>query len=135
MVVSFLIRRPAGPSGLGRRLLLPLTVLLVAACGNEAGDADRPAAGSQAAGSGDILTSRGCQQCHSVQRLGISAASDIGPDLSDAAINVVNRYGRDLRGFFAQPSGTMQIVLDHQIRLTDAEVDSIISVLTRLAEP
>jgi hypothetical protein len=118
-----------------RVAILPIaTLLLAAACGGEEGtDAgERPAA--IAAAGDNILVVKGCPQCHSVERLNIRAAADIGPDLSDAATNVPSRYGRSLDEFFDQPSGTMQVVLGHQIQLTEAETDSIVRLLTRLSE-
>jgi hypothetical protein len=127
--VSTLIRRAA---------VVPMAaLLLVMACGGENGvDRDeRGAPAAATAGAGDnILVVKGCPQCHSVERLNIRAAADIGPDLSDAATNVPSRYGRSLDEFFDQPSGTMQVVLGHQIQLTEAETDSIVRLLTRLSE-
>jgi hypothetical protein len=104
-----------------RRAAAPLlaAVLLIAACGERAA--------TQAGES--ILVTKGCNQCHAVEKLGIAAQAAIGPDLSDAASAVPTRYGRDLRGFFDHPSGTMQLVLSSQIELTPQERDSIIRVL------
>lgn len=122
-------RKPQGRAG-----LLLLVAAVMVACGDGSPDAPRDEDATMAAPTrGGILVAKGCNQCHSVERLDIEADAQVGPDLSDAAVNVVSRYGRDLHGFFDQPSGTMQLVLTQHIQLTEEETDSIVSLLTRIA--
>jgi cytochrome c2 len=73
------------------------------------------------AGEGAFFVKKGCFTCHSVNSLGIEAASKIGPDLSDAVTDVQSRFGRTLEDFLKAPTGTMSVVLATQIPLTDEE--------------
>lgn len=107
----------------------PLAVLLLA-CGDDGPreDAGDAAATVADAGPGDIFVRKGCVQCHSVSALDVEGAH-VGPDLSASAQNVPARYGRELREYLRNPSGTMQLVLSQQIRLTPEEKDSIAAIL------
>jgi mono/diheme cytochrome c family protein len=127
-------RRTNPRPGIRRGTLCALLLgsLVPAACGDGPGAGDRDSVTAGAPGSSSILAAKGCTQCHAVERLGLAADVPIGPDLSEAATGVRDRYGRDLEGFFEHPSGTMQMVLSSQIRLSRAERDSIISVLEAL---
>jgi cytochrome c2 len=73
------------------------------------------------AGEGAFFVRKGCFICHSVNSLGIETASKIGPDLSDAVVDVQSRFGRTLDDFLKNPTGTMSVVLSTQIPLTDEE--------------
>jgi cytochrome c2 len=72
-------------------------------------------------GEGAFFVKKGCFACHSVSTLGIESASKIGPDLSDAVVDVQSRFGRTLEDFLRNPTGTMSVVLATQIPLTEAE--------------
>jgi cytochrome c2 len=73
------------------------------------------------AGEGAFFVQKGCFVCHSVDSLGIQSASKIGPDLSEAVVDVQSRFGKTLEDFLANPTGTMSVVLATQIQLTEAE--------------
>ncbi|HLG16239.1 MAG TPA: c-type cytochrome [Blastocatellia bacterium] len=73
------------------------------------------------AGEGAFFVKKGCFICHSVSTLGIESAAKIGPDLSEAAVDVQSRFGKTLEDFLAAPTGTMSVVLATQIHLTDEE--------------
>lgn len=72
-------------------------------------------------GEGGFFVTKGCFTCHSVNSLGVTSASKIGPDLSDAVVDVQRRFGRTLEDFLRAPTGTMAVVLSTQIPLTDEE--------------
>jgi cytochrome c2 len=72
-------------------------------------------------GEGAFFVRKGCFACHSVSSFGIDSAAKIGPDLSDAAVDVQSRFGKTLEDFLRAPTGTMSVVLATQIHLDDAE--------------
>ncbi len=72
-------------------------------------------------GEGAFFVKKGCFICHSISTLGIESATKIGPDLSEAVVDVQSRFGKTLEDFLAKPTGTMSLVLATQIQLTDAE--------------
>jgi hypothetical protein len=71
-------------------------------------------------GEGAFFVRKGCVRCHSISSMGVESAK-IGPDLSDAEVDVERRYGKTLEEFLNNPSGTMGIVLTTRIPLTEAE--------------
>jgi hypothetical protein len=78
---------------------------------------------------GAILVQRGCQECHAVAALGVKAATDVGPDLTFAYADVVNRYGVSLEAFFREPPGLMGFVLASHLHLTPQDGDSMSRIL------
>jgi hypothetical protein len=81
-----------------------------------------------------IFLEKGCPQCHRISGLGIVAQIEAGPDLTIAYEDVRSRFNVPLDSFLANPTGTMQIVLSAQIRLTPEERDSIYRLLRDLHE-
>jgi mono/diheme cytochrome c family protein len=116
-------------------------LLAVLACGKErpAPASDSAAAASPTASAtptytytdprGAIFAEKGCPQCHTISGLGIKSPAEIGPDLTLADEDVVNRFSMPLETFLHNPTGTMQVVLSSQIQLSTAERDSIIRIL------
>ena len=76
-----------------------------------------------------IFVQRGCGDCHAISALGVKAASDVGPDLTFAYADVVNRYGTTLERFMDDPRGIMRLVLASHVQLSGADRDSITHVL------
>ena len=121
-------------------------LLAIIACGGErstpsASRDSLPAAGpavSAASASSDpraaIFVEKGCPQCHSISALGVKSPAEIGPDLTIAYSDVQSRFNLKLDEFLKNPTGTMQIVLSSQIKLSPAERDSIIEILEDLHE-
>src|SRR5262245_39648068 len=110
-----------------------------AACGGEKGAAAPPAQPVQTASiagarAGAIFMEKGCPQCHSISTFGIKSPTDVGPDLAKAYADVQTRFGVKLNEFLNAPTGTMQMVLGSMIKLTPAERDSIIHILSELHE-
>jgi cytochrome c2 len=72
-------------------------------------------------GEGAFFVKKGCFVCHSVSALGVESASKIGPDLSEAVMDVQSRFGKSLEDFLNSPTGTMAVVLSTQIVLSAEE--------------
>jgi cytochrome c2 len=79
-------------------------------------------------GEGAFFVRKGCIRCHSISSLDINAAK-IGPDLSDAVVDVERRFGKTLEEFLNNPTGTMSVVLMTRIPLTDEEKREAIETL------
>ena len=122
------------------------TALAIAACGGErqpspgVGDS-APATTSVSSASpassdprAAIFIEKGCPQCHSISALGVKSPAEVGPDLTIAYTDVQSRFNMKLEEFLENPTGTMQIVLSSQIKLTPAERDSIVEILEDLHE-
>lgn len=122
--------------------------LLMTACGSErsnaAPEAGMPMAGMQGDTSSQTTTPadpraalfvrKGCPQCHSISALGVKSPTELGPDLTFAYSDVQSRFNMKLEEFLKNPTGTMQVVLSSQIKLTPEERDSVIHILTELHE-
>ena len=80
-------------------------------------------------GEGAFFVKKGCFVCHSVESLGVTSASKIGPDLSIAVTDVQSRFGKSLEDFLKEPTGTMAVVLSTQIQLSDAEKQEAVAKL------
>jgi hypothetical protein len=76
-----------------------------------------------------FFVKKGCFVCHSVESLGVTSASKIGPDLSIAVTDVQSRFGKSLEDFLSNPSGTMAVVLSTQIQLSDEEKQEAVAKL------
>jgi hypothetical protein len=79
-----------------------------------------------------LFLRKGCPTCHSIAAFGVKSASDMGPDLGNAAEDVRSRFGVPLEQFLPNPTGTMQMVLSQLITLSPEERDSVIHMLQRL---
>ena len=127
---------------------LTAACLLMAACGGERPNAAPGAGMPMAWMPGDASTpvspptdpratlfvQKGCPQCHSISALGVKSPAEIGPDLTFAYSDVQSRFNMKLEEFLKNPTGTMQVVLSSQIKLTPEERDSVIHILTELHE-
>jgi mono/diheme cytochrome c family protein len=89
---------------------------------------------SQADPRAAIFIQRGCSECHGIGALRVKAATDVGPDLTFAYADVVNRYDVSLESFLSNPTGVMRLMLASQLRLTAADRDSILHVLKGVYE-
>jgi cytochrome c2 len=79
-------------------------------------------------GEGAFFVKKGCFVCHSVGALGVDG-SQIGPDLSEAVVDVQSRFGKTLEDFLNNPTGTMAVVLSTQIQLSDEEKQEAVAKL------
>lgn len=80
----------------------------------------------------EIFSTRGCIQCHTVSALKVKGG-ETGPDLSNATVNVPNKYGKSLREFLDKPEGVMAEVLPTK-NVTDKEKDQIVELLTKAVD-
>jgi len=78
---------------------------------------------------GTFFVEKGCFTCHDVSSFGVKSLTKAGPDLANAYTDVQSRFGKTLEEFFANPTGTMAIVLSQQIKLTEAEKQEAIEKL------
>ena len=81
-----------------------------------------------------LFVQKGCPQCHSISALGVKSPAEIGPDLTYAYSDVQSRFNLTLEEFLKNPTGTMQLVLSSQIKLSPEERDSVIHILKQLHE-
>ena len=122
--------------------------LVLAACGGDrpkaVPDTGMPMAGMQGGASASVtppsdpraalFLQKGCPQCHSISALGVKSPTELGPDLTFAYTDVQSRFNMKLEEFLKNPTGTMQVVLSSQIKLSPEERDSVIHILTELHE-
>jgi len=81
-----------------------------------------------------LFVQKGCPQCHTISALGVKSPAEIGPDLTYAYSDVQSRFNMKLEEFLKNPTGTMQLVLSSQIKLSPEERDSVIHILKQLHE-
>lgn len=79
-------------------------------------------------GEGAFFVRKGCVRCHSISSMGIESVK-IGPDLSEARVDVERRFGKTLEEFMNNPTGTMSIVLTTRIPLSEAERREAVDLL------
>lgn len=79
-----------------------------------------------------IFVQRGCTECHAISAFGVKAASDVGPDLTFAYGDVVNRYGVSLEAFLNDPSGVMRMMLASHLRLSVVDRETMVHILKTL---
>ncbi len=72
-------------------------------------------------GDGAFFVEYSCFVCHSVKAYDIKSPTDKGPDLSFAPDDVRVRFNKTVEEFLFEPTGTMKIILESQIVLTDEE--------------
>jgi len=82
---------------------------------------------------GRVFLRTGCDGCHGVAALGVTARDSTAPDLSLAAARVPSLYGVSLARFLEEPTGAMAVVLGMEIRLQPVDRDSIVVILESLA--
>ncbi len=72
--------------------------------------------------------------CHSVTAFDIKSPTEKGPDLSFAPDDVRTRFSKSLEEFIFNPTGTMKIILESQIVLTDAQKQEAIAKINKAYE-
>jgi cytochrome c2 len=73
------------------------------------------------AGDGAFFVEHSCFVCHSIEAFEIASPTDKGPDLSWAPDDVRARFNKTVEEFLFEPTGTMKIILESQIVLTDEQ--------------
>ena len=72
-------------------------------------------------GDGAFFVEKSCFVCHSISAFDIKSPTEKGPDLSFAPDDVRARFNKTVEEFLFDPTGTMKIILESQIVLTDEE--------------
>jgi cytochrome c2 len=72
-------------------------------------------------GDGAFFVENSCFVCHSIKAYDIKSPTDKGPDLSLAPDDVRARFNKTVEEFLFDPTGTMKIILESQIVLTDEQ--------------
>jgi cytochrome c2 len=72
-------------------------------------------------GDGAFFVEHSCFVCHSIEAFEIESPTNKGPDLSWAPDDVRTRFNKTVEEFMFAPTGTMKIILESQIVLTDEE--------------
>ena len=72
-------------------------------------------------GDGAFFVENHCFVCHSIKAFDIKSPTDKGPDLSLAPEDVRARFNKTVEEFLFEPTGTMKIILESQIQLTDEQ--------------
>ncbi len=80
-------------------------------------------------GDPQFFVQKGCVQCHSVSAFDLKSQTNVGPDLSYAVEDAPKRFGKSLDMFWQNPTGTMQLVLSSQIKLTPEEKEQALELL------
>ena len=82
-------------------------------------------------GDGAFFVEHSCFVCHSISAFDIKSPTDKGPDLSLAPDDVRARFNKTLEEFLFEPTGTMKIILESQIPLTDEQKWEAIAKINR----
>jgi cytochrome c2 len=82
-------------------------------------------------GDGAFFVENSCFVCHSIEAFDIKSPTDKGPDLSWAPEDVRNRFNKTVEEFLFEPTGTMKIILESQIVLTDEQKWDVIGKIMK----
>jgi hypothetical protein len=82
-------------------------------------------------GDGAFFVEKSCFVCHSITAFDIKSPTEKGPDLSFAPDDVRTRFGKTVEEFLFDPTGTMKIILESQIVLTDEEKWEAVEKITK----
>ncbi len=82
-------------------------------------------------GDGAFFVEKSCFVCHSVEAYDIYSPTEKGPDLSWAPDDVRTRFNKTVEEFLFEPTGTMKIILESQIVLTDEEKWEAVDKITK----
>ena len=72
-------------------------------------------------GDGAFFVEHSCFVCHSVEAFSIESPTNKGPDLSWAPDDTRARFNKTVEEFMFEPTGTMKIILESQIVLSDKQ--------------
>ncbi len=72
-------------------------------------------------GDGAFFVENSCFVCHSISAFDIQSPTNKGPDLSFAPDDVRARFNKTVEEFLFEPTGTMKIILESQIVLSDEQ--------------
>ena len=81
----------------------------------------------------NILNKKGCLGCHSVEALNIKAGA-VGPDLSQAFVNVEGKHGKPIEEFLKAPTSAVMSGVISKSPLTDDERKQVLELLKQASE-
>ncbi|MDP4162458.1 MAG: cytochrome C [Bacillota bacterium] len=81
----------------------------------------------------NILSKRGCLGCHSVGSLGLKGGQ-VGPDLSQAFVNVEGKHGIPIQEFLKKPTSAVMSGVLGKNPLTDDQRKQVLELLKKASE-
>jgi cytochrome c551/c552 len=81
----------------------------------------------------NILNKRGCLGCHSVEALNLKGGA-VGPDLSQAFVNVEGKHGKPIEEFLKAPTSAVMSGVIGKKPLTDDERKQVLELLKQASE-
>jgi cytochrome c551/c552 len=94
---------------------------------------DAKASATSSANEENILNQKGCLGCHSVDALNIKGGA-VGPDLSQAFVNVEGKHGKPIEEFLKQPTSAVMSGVISKSPLTDDERKQVLELLKQASE-
>ncbi|MDR6120913.1 cytochrome c551/c552 [Bacillus sp. SLBN-46] len=88
---------------------------------------------SSAVSEDNILNKKGCLGCHSVEALNLKGGA-VGPDLSQAFVNVEGKHGKPIEEFLKQPTSAVMSGVIGKSPLTDDERKQVLDLLKQASE-
>ncbi|PLS03865.1 cytochrome C [Neobacillus cucumis] len=80
-----------------------------------------------------ILNKKGCLNCHSVESLHLKGGA-VGPDLSQAFVNVEGKHGKPIEEFLKAPTSAVMSGVIGKNPLTDEERKQVLELLKQASE-
>ncbi|MCM3116231.1 cytochrome c [Neobacillus sp. MER 74] len=81
----------------------------------------------------NILNKKGCLGCHSVESLKITGGA-VGPDLSQAFVNVEGKHGKPIEEFLKAPTSAVMSGVIGKNPLSDEERKQVLDLLKQASE-
>lgn len=92
-----------------------------------------PETAAVSAGEENILQSKGCLGCHSVEALNLKGGAT-GPDLSQAFKNVEGKHGKPVAEFLKEPTSAVMSGVIGGNPLTEEEINQVVEILKQASE-
>ena len=99
----------------------------------ESKDSKDTAATTASVSEDNILNNRGCLGCHSVEALSLKGGA-VGPDLSQAFVNVEGKHGKSIDEFLKAPTSAVMSGVIGKNPLTDDERKQVLDLLKQASE-
>lgn len=99
----------------------------------EATTTDSKEATTVSANEDNILNKKGCLGCHSVEALNIKGGA-VGPDLSQAFVNVEGKHGKPIEEFLKAPTSAVMSGVIGKNPLSDEERKQVLDLLKQASE-
>ncbi|WP_284036701.1 cytochrome C [Neobacillus sp. 114] len=100
-----------------------------------ADDSSKPkeTAATSSANDDNILNKKGCLGCHSVEAINLKGGA-VGPDLSQAFVNVEGKHGKPIEEFLKAPTSAVMSGVIGKNPLTDEEEKQVLDLLKQASE-